>query len=233
MFSAKIHHPASPQPFELLLAAVKTGVTGGIIFIKRNIMKILIDLDEVLAPLVDLLVEFLYKTHGIKTTKENFVTYSISDALKTSMEKEHELLEEFKSSDFYKNRAPFPQAVRGVKELKKMGHVLAVGTSRPSELSKEVRKWTDKNFQGIFYHVYIVHGHNASKFGIYEEFGAEISIDDRLSHIKECANLGIKPILYGDYPWNSGVLPDGAVRAVSWPDVVNEIKEINNGICKT
>ncbi|MGH7234327.1 MAG: hypothetical protein ACREF7_02680, partial [Candidatus Saccharimonadales bacterium] len=59
-----------------------------------------------------------------------------------------------------------------------------------------------------------------SKAEVCQELGAIALIDDSLGHTKECAEVGIEGILFGDYYWNQvDVLPPGVTRCVDWQAV--------------
>jgi hypothetical protein len=51
--------------------------------------------------------------------------------------------------------------------------------------------------------------------------GATYIIEDMPGHAFECAEAGIKTVLFGDYPWNKAdKLPAGVTRCSDWPAVL-------------
>ncbi len=116
---------------------------------------------------------------------------------------------------------PFRDALPVLKELKKFYQLIVV-TARLHSLGEITRQYIDLHFPEIFEEVIFASYQidRKPKHVICKEIGADIIIDDRLTYVTEYAAEGMRPILFGDYPWNrADVLPDGVVRAASWGDV--------------
>lgn len=103
-------------------------------------------------------------------------------------------------------------------------------TSRNSMIKEKTSTWLDKHYPNVFEAVYhagiydnlgeglAIH---VTKADTYKRLEADIVIDDHLKHCIGAAELGIKAILFGDYPWNQAdTLPEGIVRCANWPAVV-------------
>jgi uncharacterized HAD superfamily protein len=60
------------------------------------------------------------------------------------------------------------------------------------------------------------------KSAMCKELGIQVMIDDHMSVAKDCAEAGIRVLLF-DQPWNQGELPMGAERVHSWDEIVKKL----------
>ncbi len=63
-----------------------------------------------------------------------------------------------------------------------------------------------------------------TKAEICQKIGAFALLDDSISHLVECAEVGVDGYLFGDYPWNQvEELPNGIVRCLDWQEVADNL----------
>ncbi len=88
------------------------------------------------------------------------------------------------------------------------------------------KAWIDKYFNGIFDEIMLgiadpVQGRKpTTKAEACKKIAASILIDDQLVHARECAEVGIRVLLFGDFPYNQAAqLPVNVVRVPDWAAV--------------
>lgn len=58
----------------------------------------------------------------------------------------------------------------------------------------------------------------------------DVLIDRYLGHGRSALEFGLqKVILFGDYPWNHGAVPDRTVRCVGWNEVHRAVGQYASG----
>lgn len=102
-------------------------------------------------------------------------------------------------------------------------------TSRRKTNEPYTRAWIEQAYEGIFEDVIFAgiydepvgrEHHLRTKADIYRSLQPDYAIDDQLKHCYAAAELGIKTVLFGDYPWNQAEdLPDGISRCKDWAAV--------------
>lgn len=106
---------------------------------------------------------------------------------------------------------------------------LIILTSRRKKSELYTKQWLQDQYPGIFCEIvfsglfdtgHVGGSHLLTKGEQYRQLGASFVIDDNLKHCESATQLGIKAILFGDYPWNqSKLLPEGVARCEKWSDV--------------
>ena len=110
-------------------------------------------------------------------------------------------------------------------------HVMAL-TSRSPALERLSRDWLDHHFAGVVTDLVLVGncytGVLRTKADVCSELGALCLVDDDLNYITQCANSGVRGVLFGNgYKWNRcEVLPSGVVRAKNWHEVERHLDGI-------
>lgn len=139
-----------------------------------------------------------------------------------------------KSDDFAQIK-PYDEAIRSVKFLAEQ-HELHLVTGRSDFLESVTTNMLDNYFPGCFQSVehtnYIVMSTSTAKTRtkgeVCAQIGADILIDDHITHGKSVIAAGVKRVIvFGDYPWNQhDALPRGMVRCVNWGETLAEIEQV-------
>lgn len=190
---------------------------------------IAIDLDDVLAINIPAFVRFSNQKWGMNLTIEDYE----EDWMKTwqvdidGLEERARVIEK----EFWHTLEHSKEAVPILNGLAKR-YKLVVATSRRRAVGKTTADWIDKYFAGIFeeiHHAGIFDVNDASEYAeaskktkawLCQEIGADYLIDDHPKHCIGASAIGVKAILFGNYPWNRGVkLPDNVVRLKNWRQI--------------
>ncbi len=193
-------------------------------------MKIGIDLDEVLADLIGNFIIHHNQTYGTFLKKEYFKTYSFSDTLGITSEEGIKRVYDFYKTKYFKDMQPIKDATETINLLNQQ-HNLYLVTSRPDFLKKETEEWLVKYFQNSFLDIFYSSNHYSkrnncgkTKSQLCEDLGISILIDDSLEYILQCSDIGVGGLLFGDYPWNqNGNLPQNVSRTRNWKEVLEKV----------
>jgi 5'(3')-deoxyribonucleotidase len=182
---------------------------------------IAIDVDEVIFPLTATFFPYLKAEHGIEVTQDQMKTYRTEDVIGGTGEELLAKMSAYLHTEHYENAAPIIGAVGVLKELHKH-YRLVIVTARHDSFQGLTERFLDTHFTGLFDKVLYARkaGHSAehqvSKVELCKQEGAVVLIDDGL----QCAEAGIKGVLFGNFRWNqSDTLPQGVVRCIDWPAV--------------
>jgi hypothetical protein len=70
---------------------------------------------------------------------------------------------------------------------------------------------------------------STNKAAVCQALGVEYLIDDQLHYMEQCAEIGQKSILFGDYPWNQAEqLPPGVQRYSDWSSLTKFLLDEQN-----
>jgi len=182
-------------------------------------MRIGIDCDEVLFPLVENLCPFLNKKYQLNLNQSSFTTYQFWEHYNSTRDKAIDDFLEFTDSSEFSEIAPIRGAVKSIDELKKFGELYLV-TSRQHSLRDKTESWIHRYFSGKFSK--IIFGNSFSKTGakiskrdICHENSINTLLEDLPDYAKE-VSLEIPVILF-DKPWNQSAecLPN-ILRVGNW-----------------
>lgn len=191
-------------------------------------MIIAVDLDDVLADSLVSFIEFHNKSYQTELKPESFTSYSIKDIFKISEEEEAKRLEEFDNSIHSVDIKPMIDSVDVIKNLSKK-HKIIVITSRPKTIKNETEKWIKKYFSSIK-EIYFTKEHylgkTKTKTEICKEINAEIIIEDNLGWAENCAENGIRVLLF-NYPWNQREKLHPLIKRVnSWKEILEILEKL-------
>lgn len=202
-----------------------------------------VDLDEVLCPFVEQLCKF-YNKNAFKYSfavpqrlgVKDFTSYRFCEVWGGNDLQSLDIVHEFFESAFFADMPVIQGAHEGVTELRNAGFDLVVVTSRQSFIENATKAWLDKYFPQMFTNVVFgnhwgLHGQKVSKSKLCRLVRADILIDDSVSYTMECANEGVKALLFGSYPWNSlgdveQALPPSVERVSDWLGAAKRTKEL-------
>ena len=193
-------------------------------------MNIGVDVDDVLAELMEAYLLYHNQHYNTKTQKKDMFTYSYREVFGGTEEENQQKVLKFFKTKYFQNIKPVLGAQKIIKELAKE-HQLCIITARPHIIKQETEQWLSSHFADAFHCISLTNQwHGVGKKILKSEIGKQqkinIMIDDSLHHAKDCASQGIYVLLadFG-YPWNqvSEKLPENIKRVHSWKEIVDEI----------
>ena len=121
-------------------------------------MNIGVDLDEVLAELMDQLIVFYNNKAGACFRKTDFEAYDLSETWGISQEAAITVVEDFYKSREFTEIRPVEGAQDACAKLKRGGHNLFIITARPASREAATMEWVEKFFPGLFRQVIFTGG---------------------------------------------------------------------------
>jgi len=197
-------------------------------------MKIGIDVDGVLAELIEPLVNFHNERYGTFLTREDIMSHDLWRSWGGNREKDLEKVYEFFGSEYLQKIFPVHNSQNGVEFLNKKNDLVVI-TSRPTEFQEHTHNWIKKyygnNFSGIYFTNQFSRKRNNSirlKSDFCLELGVRVLIEDSLSYASECANKGVNVMII-NCPWNqSEKLPERVTRVDSWEGALKELENFRD-----
>lgn len=190
-------------------------------------MKIGIDIDEVIKDTLNSVLNFYYERTGKRYSREDFKVYNWWEIWNMTKEEALQIWYEFVRSELY-NKIPMIEGSKEAIELLDKKHDIMFITSRSDSLENETREWFEIHFPGKKFRISFtsyVEGGLTGKSDVCENNGIGILIEDQAIHSKECADKGIKVILF-DKPWNQGVEHENIIRVNGWSEALREIEKL-------
>jgi uncharacterized HAD superfamily protein len=184
-----------------------------------------VDIDEVIFPMVPDLIRYVDQHHKVKISPEAFVSYRIEDFWPDGAQEGTQIFEAYQSQ-IGLEVAPVKGAQDALGKLAVNYEVIIV-TARELEMEKQTKAWLYHHFPDLFKDVHILgkdpaHPSHRPKAQACKELGVAYLVDDYLEYVLGANALGIKSVLFGDYPWNQmSELPTGVVRAKDWLEVLD------------
>lgn len=184
------------------------------------------DIDEVVFPFLDQFIVWHRQEYGALLKREDFLTYEFDTTLGISVEETVKRVHGFLEHEHtHTNVTPIDQADMAIHRLNERFEIHPV-TARHPMFRKVTHEYLTEHFGDVFKEITLV-GHAAtmdilrSKAEVCQELGAFALIDDSVSHVTGCVEVGIGGILFGNYPWNqtNDLRPD-IVRCPDWPAVL-------------
>lgn len=194
-------------------------------------MNIAVDLDDSLADLISELLLFHNDRYGTCLKKSDFKSCNYADIWGGTRSDNVGKIREFFKSDYFRNIIPIAGSQEVLAILKEKGHNPFVVTGRENYFEQITHTFIEEYFSNIFSGIYHTNAYSEDlirikKSTVCKELNASIIIEDDLVHIIDCANSGIKVLVY-DTPWNQGELPNGATRVSSWNQILEVINELS------
>ncbi len=188
---------------------------------------IAVDIDEVLSPYVDGLVNWHNSMYGTSFQFDDFISYEFHRVWGGTLE-----LAVAKSDDYFQNRkpeatVPLQNAKQALEQLQQ-DYELIVVTSRKLIHKPETEHWIQEYFPGFFKEIIICNhwsngqGPKMKKSEACLKYNAKYLIDDLTHYVEDAAHAGINGLLFGNYPWNQHTpLHPKIQRTQNWLDVLN------------
>lgn len=188
-------------------------------------MIIAVDLDDVLADTLDNFIKFHNASYKTKLKFNDFKFYALHEIIGLSEEEEAKRLELFDKSKFFDKLKPLKGAQKAISELSKKNKIVVV-TARTENVKEKTKKWLANYFPEIEDVTFISQGYMGfvkTKAEVCKSLGAAVIIEDKKSFVLECADAGIKVLMF-DYPWNKDVKDDkNIIRVKSWKEILKKI----------
>lgn len=176
-------------------------------------MKIAIDIDEVLADLLQDLLDFHKEKHGHTKERSIFTGYHWEDHLPTLG---HDIFKELMN-----NHPMRVTPIPGAKEVvSKMKDPIAV-TARWRQYSQPTKQWIKEHFPNIkeIHHINCeIEGRLIEKGDLLKQLGCTLFIEDQLDYAKTALKLNI-PVILMDAPWNQNYTHPLLTRVKSWQEI--------------
>jgi 5'(3')-deoxyribonucleotidase len=194
-----------------------------------------VDIDDVLALSVDKFIE--WSNSRFKTTikfddyvEDWSLLWNISQAETTE-----------RVNQMYREGLParYSHVGEAVEVLNKLkpGYELIVATARRSAEHKLTEDWIRKHYPAVFKDIHFAgiwdeiteHSPRKTKARLCKELGVNYLIDDQVKHCLGASSVGVKALLYGDYPWNRNAnLTDDIQKVFNWKEVGDYFAEIGD-----
>ena len=194
-------------------------------------MKIGIDIDEVIAEFLESFLEFYNLKYNGNFKKEDFKDYKFEEILGGTPDKTAELIQEH---GYDGEIRLVDGALEAVKELSKK-HELIILTARHPMFKDKTEKFLEMHFGNIFSQI-LYTGEAFQKYGttksdLCKELDINIIIEDNKLFSRECAEKGIRVLLF-DKPWNQIYEHHkNIIRVKDWKEILEKLEEERtNGI---
>jgi len=193
-------------------------------------MKIGIDLDDVIADFFEALLKFYHKKFGKLHKKEEFKEWKWWPVWGVSREEAIKIVDEFHESHKLEEVPLMEHALNSLHHLLKDNEIFII-TSRPVRFKPKVESWIKHHLGDL--KIEVMHagdfhkGQGATKAEICREKGISLMLEDSPDTALECANAGIKVILF-DYPWNQDAKHENIIRVKNWLEAVEVIEHFKN-----
>lgn len=189
-----------------------------------------VDIDEVLCSFLLALNTFIAERYALSHTVAEYHVYSFDKVWNCSLSEARSRVYEFYNSyHFRKGIHPIPGAYQVLLQLAPFCH-FSIVTSRQNVIKQHTIEWVESHYSGLFKEIHFgnhfaVDGVARPKSEICQSLGAQILIDDNPLYALDCAENGIKVLLFdyqNSYPWckTGNSCPHPLITKVqSWQEV--------------
>jgi uncharacterized HAD superfamily protein len=194
-------------------------------------MKIGIDFDDVTVDFFNSLLKWHNKKYNRKDKREDFKEFAWWPIWNISREEAVKRVDEFHETHKVQDIQPMKESIPSLNKLSKDNELIVI-TGRPSRFKSRVQEWLLHHFKK---NLEIIHagefhkGQGGTKAEICKELNIPILLEDAPETALDCANQGIKVILF-DKPWNQKVKHKGIIRVSGWEEAMKKINDFSNKI---
>ncbi|KAJ8543048.1 hypothetical protein K7X08_005571 [Anisodus acutangulus] len=193
-----------------------------------------VDVDEVLGNFVSALNEFVADRYSAYHSVSEYHVYEFFKIWKCSRdEADIRVHEFFKTSYFKTGIRPIPGARQTLQKLSRFCN-LSIVTSRQNAIKDHTIEWIERHYPGLFQDMHFgnhfaLNGQSIAKSDMCRSLGATVLIDDNPRYAIECAQVGIKVLLFdyeNSYPWSKSESLNGhpMVKKVhNWGEVEHQL----------
>ncbi|XP_021750046.1 uncharacterized protein LOC110715746 [Chenopodium quinoa] len=168
-----------------------------------------VDVDEVLGNFVSALNRFIADRYSSVHSVSEYYVYEFFKIWNCSRDEADIRVHEFFKTPYFKNGIyPLPGAQKTLNKLSSFC-TLSVVTSRQNVIKDHTIEWLEKHYSGLFDEIHFgnhfaLDGKSKPKSEICRSMGAKVLIDDNPRYALECAEVGIRVLLFdyqNTYPW--------------------------------
>ncbi|XP_027072194.1 uncharacterized protein [Coffea arabica] len=168
-----------------------------------------VDVDEVLGSFVSALNRFVADRYSSNHSVSEYHVYEFCKIWNCSRDEADTRVHEFfKTSYFRTGIHPIPGARQALQNLSRFCD-LSIVTSRQIAIKEHTIEWIENHYPGLFQEIHFgnhfaLDGKSRPKSEICRTLGAKVLIDDNPRYAIECAEVGIKVLLFdyeNSYPW--------------------------------
>lgn len=172
-------------------------------------MVVAVDVDEVLGSFLAALNKFIADRYSWNHSVSEYHVYEFFKIWNCSRERANYLVHEFFTTHYFEDGIhPIPGARDALQTLSSFCS-LSVVTSRQDVIKNHTLEWIEKYYPGLFEQIHFgnhfaLEGQSRPKSEICRSFGAQVLIDDNPRYALECANDGMRVLLFdydNSYPW--------------------------------
>ncbi len=193
-------------------------------------MRIGIDFDEVVADSIKAIISLHNEQYGTNFKKEDVTEYKFENVWGGTLDEWRDKLNDFFSTKHLVRLDPMAGSMLGLRAMKERGHELYIVTGRSRVVDLDATElWLKMHFPDVFHGVHYANflaqdptTARRKKSEICLENRIGVLVDDHIGTALECAEAGVKVLLFNQ-PWNQGELLPGITRVFSWDDVVREV----------
>ncbi|KAF6170272.1 hypothetical protein GIB67_013247 [Kingdonia uniflora] len=227
-------HALTPYP-NLLLRHADRGTPLG--FPDRKMphkLVVAVDVDEVLGSFVSALNKFIADRYSFNHSVSEYHVYEFFKIWNCSRdEADIRVHEFFKTSYFKAGIHPIPGARTALHKLSRFCD-LSIVTSRQNAIKDHTIEWIEKHYPGLFREIHFgnhfaMDGESRPKSDICRSLGAQVLVDDNPRYAMECAEAGIRVLLFdyeNSYPWcktDSSSLHPLVTKVHNWEEVEQKL----------
>lgn len=189
-------------------------------------MKIGLDLDEVIVEFARGYLNLYNQKYNKNVKFEEIFSYNLWEPLRISRKEAFDLADDYYDSESFDNIKLVDGAKQGLEKLAHNNELLIV-TSRPIYVQHKTEEFLQRTFPevpiDVVYSGDVFNSQGKTKANICENLGLSWFVEDREEYALECAERGIKVLLF-DKPWNrNGQLHKNITRVFSWQHILEEI----------
>ncbi|EXC13617.1 hypothetical protein L484_019574 [Morus notabilis] len=175
----------------------------------RDKIAVAVDVDEVLGNFVSALNRFIADRYSLNHSVSEYHVYEFFKIWNCSRDEADIRVHEFFKTSYFKTGIhPIPGAQKALHKLSRFCN-LSVVTSRQNAIKDHTIEWIEKHYPGLFQEIHFgnhfaLDGVSRPKSDICRSLGAKVLIDDNPRYAIECADAGIRVLLFdyeNSYPW--------------------------------
>ncbi|EPS63304.1 hypothetical protein M569_11482, partial [Genlisea aurea] len=191
---------------------------------------IAVDLDEVLGSFLSALNQFMAAHYSRNHSVSEYHVYEFFKIWNCSpSEADIRVHEFFDTAYFREGIDPIPGASEALHRLSETCS-MSIVTSRQNVIKQHTVNWIEKHYPGLFQEIHFgnhfaLDGKSRPKSEICRSLGAKVLIDDNPRYAVECAEVGIRVLLFdyrNSYPWCKSKAADDhplVKKVESWKEV--------------
>lgn len=192
-------------------------------------MKIGLDFDDVTVDFFQALLDWHNKTFNRKDKRESFKEFAWFPIWEVSQEEAIKRVDKFHEIHKVGEVLPIKDAIPSIKKLMGKNELIII-TGRPIRFKHRVEEWLMHHLGNnleVIHAGEFLKGQAATKAEICLEKKIPILLEDAPGTALECANKGIKVILF-DSHWNQNVSNKNIYRVKSWKEALKIIKKLED-----